>query len=102
MINVATILSFSFAGEISNADIIRVAGELPHWQIVATNLGMGSQDIIDIENNHKDEANRREAFLRKWIERDGLAATFEKLCEVYKKLNQQGAAERISNIAQRI
>ena len=78
-----------------------VAGELSHWQTMAKNLGMGSEEITDIENNGRGEAERRKSFLRKWIERDGSAATYEKLCEVLKILNQPGAAERISDIPQR-
>ena len=88
----------SYAGKILDDDINRVAGELPNWQSVAKKLGMGSQEITDIEDNQTNEANRRRAFLRKWITRDGSAATYEKLCDVLKTLNEQGAAEAISNL----
>ena len=85
---------------ICDADILRVAGELPEWQSVADKLGMGYQYISDIEKNHRDEESRRKAFLRMWIARDGSAATYKKLCDALISLNLQGAAERISNIAQ--
>ena len=88
----------SYAGKILDDDINRVAGELPNWQSVAKKLGMGSQEITDIEDNQTNEANRRRAFLRKWITRDGSAATYEKLSGVLKTLNEQGAAEAISNL----
>ena len=87
--------------KICDADIASVAGELPDWQIVAENLCMGTEDISDIEKNHTGDADKRTAFLRKWITRDGSEATYGKLCDVLKKLKKQGAAEKISAFAQR-
>ena len=87
-------------GIIRDADIARIAGDLPHWQIVASNLGMGQLDIEDIENYNRAPADQRKSFLRKWIWRDGSAATYEKLSEVLGRLNEQGAAEKIRQIAQ--
>ena len=86
--------------KIRDADIDRVAGELPDWQIVMYKLGIGSQYITDIENKHGDEASRRKACLRMWIARDGSAATYKKLCDALILLNLKGAAETISSIAQ--
>ena len=79
-----------------DADLDRVAGELSDWQTVARGLHIGSADITDIEIMHGDNANRRRAFLRRWIDRDGSAATYEKLCEVLRNLKKHGEAERIS------
>ena len=62
---------------------------------------MGSQYITDIENKHGDEASRRKAILRMWIARDGSEATYKKLCDALISLNLKGAAEKISNIAQK-
>ena len=62
---------------------------------MASNLGMGQLDIEDIENNNRAPAEQRKAFLRKWIWKDGSAATYERLSEVLKMLGEQGAAERI-------
>eukprot|EP00731_Ephydatia_muelleri_P005908 Em0003g156a len=85
---------------IRDVDIARIAGELPQWQTVASNLGMGQLDIEDIENNNRGApADQRKSFLRKWIRRDGNAATYEKLSEVLEKLCEQGAAEKIRGIA---
>ena len=85
-------------GKIRDADIARIAGELPEWQTVASNLGMGQLDIKDIENNNRTRADQRKSFLRKWIGRDGSAATYTKLSEVLKMLGEQGAAEKICQI----
>eukprot|EP00731_Ephydatia_muelleri_P003346 Em0001g3346a len=83
--------------KIPDADIARIAGELPQWQTVASNFGMGQLDIEDIENNNRTRADQRKAFLRQWIGRDGSAATYTKLSEVLKMLGEQGAAEKICN-----
>ena len=81
------------------ADIIRIAGELPDWQLVAPYLGMGQQDIDEIEFNQREPVKQRKAFLRKWIGKDGAAATYEKLSEVLERLGERGAAEKIRAIA---
>ena len=87
-------------GKIQDADIARIAGDMPQWQTVADNLGFGQQDIEDIENNNKGApADQRKSFLRKWIRRDGSAATYEKLSKVLEILKEKGAAERIRKIA---
>ena len=93
-------LSVVSTGTIRDADIARIAGDLPHWQLVANNLGMGQLDIEDIENNNRTPADQRKSFLRKWIWRDGGAATYTKLIEVLERLGEQGAAERIRGIAE--
>ena len=85
-------------GKIRDADIGRIAGELPQWQRVASNLGIEWLDIDDIENNNRTPAEQRKAFLRKWIWRDGSAATYERLSEVLGRLDEKGAAEKIRGI----
>ena len=87
-------------GKIQDADIARIAGELPLWQIVAKYFSMGPMVIEEIETNNGRPADQRMEFLRKWIKRDGSAATYEKLSEAMEKLGHQGAAERIREIAQ--
>ena len=84
---------------IQDADIARIAGYLPQWQTVASNLGMGQLDIEDIANNDRTPADQRKSFLRKRISRDGNAATYEKLSEVLETLGEQGAADAIRGIA---
>ena len=59
---------------------------------------MGQQDIEDIETIHRAPADQRMAFLRKWIGKDGAAATYEKLSEVLETLGERGAAEKIRAI----
>ena len=65
---------------------------------MASNLGMGQLDIEDIENNNRAPADQRKSFLRKWIGKDGSAATYERLSEVLRRLGEQGAAEKIREI----
>ena len=59
---------------------------------------MGQLDIEDIENNNTAPADQRKSFLRRWIRRDGKAATYERLSEVLESLGEQGAAEKIREI----
>ena len=60
---------------------------------------MGQLDIEDIENNYRAAGDQRMSFLRQWIWKDGSAATYERLSEVLKRLGEQGAAEKIHEIA---
>ena len=89
----------STAKNIVDADISKVAGSLPLWQSVAKKLGFGALDIKDIETTHQRDEDRRIAFLRKWIERDGTEATYDKLCKALEELGEQGAAEKMREIA---
>ena len=73
---------------------------MPQWQIVASNLGMGQQDIKDIEVDNRAPADQRISFLRKWIWKDGAAATYEKLIMVLEMLGEHGEAEKIRDIGQ--
>ena len=84
---------------IVDADISKVAGSLPNWQIVAKNLGFGAQEIKDIETSHQGREDRRIAFVREWIMKKGTKATYAKLYMVLEELDEQGAAEKIRDIA---
>ena len=53
---------------IRDADIARIAGDLPQWQTVASNLGMGQLDIENIENNNRTPADQRKSFQRRRME----------------------------------
>ena len=83
---------------VQKADIDKVAGHLPDWQDVASDLGFGEKDIDDIVAENRSAAEQRKAFVRKWINRDGQGATYEKLVKVLKKLGKRGPSEKISEI----
>ena len=61
---------------------------------------MGQLDIDDIEINNRGPTDQRMAFLRKWIGRNGDAATYEKLIVALESLDERGAAEKIREIGQ--
>ena len=95
-----SLLSLLSTGKrIRDADIARIAGDLPQWQTVASILGMGQLDIENIETNNRAPADQRKSFLRKWIWKNENAATYEKLSKVLVRLGEHGAAERIRGIA---
>ena len=55
-------------------------------------------DIADIADNNRAPADQRKSFLRKWISRDGSAATYEWLSKVLEMLGEEGAADKIRGI----
>ena len=75
-----------------------MAGNLPQWQNVARKLGFGEQEIGYIETNSGSSEDQRKAFLRKWIGKNGISATYEKLCTALLQLGEYGAAEKIGEI----
>ena len=87
-----------FTVGIPNADISRVAGNLPQWQMVARKLGFGEQEIGYIETNSGAPEDQRKAFLKKWIGKNGISATYYKLCTALLQLDEYGAAEKIREI----
>ena len=72
---------------------------MPNWQTVGKYLGMGGEDIGDIEQNHLSDAERRKAVTRQWIHKRGNKATYRVLYDVLIKLGEQGAADHLKSIA---
>ena len=60
---------------------------------------MQKGEIDDIEDKYNSPATQREAVLRKWINKNGGAATYGKLYDALMKLGERGAAESIQKIA---
>ena len=67
--------------------------------VVAGLLGIPPAEVGDIEERHRDPAKQREAILRKWINKEGNAATFRVLYDVLMQLEEKGSAERILGIS---
>ena len=67
--------------------------------IVAHMVGILQEEINDIENTYHVPAQQREAVLRKWINKNGGAATYKVLYDVLMELGERGAAERMLDIA---
>ena len=84
---------------IIDADISKVAGSLTHWQIVEGKLSFGEQDIQDIENDYPRAEVRRVEFLRKWIAKNGNKANYVRMYTELEDLGEQGAADRIRELA---
>ena len=66
--------------------------------MVARKLGFGEQEIEYIEMNDGAPEDQRKAFLRKWIGKNGISATYYKLCTALLQLDEYGAAEKIREI----
>ena len=67
--------------------------------IVAGLLDIPPAEIGDIEERHRTPADQREAILRKWINKEGNAATFRVLYDALMQLEERGSAERILGIS---
>ena len=86
--------------KIVDADISKIAGSLPHWQIVARKFSFGEQNIEDIEHLYQQAEDRRVRFLIRWIEKNGSKATYVELYTALVDLDEQGAADKIREICE--
>ena len=76
-----------------------VSGHLSHHVIVAGELGIPPAEIDDIEGRYCANTERREAVLRRWINKEGNAATYRALYDVLMRLHEKGSAEKILDIS---
>ena len=86
--------------KINDADVAKVAEIMSSWQNVGKALEIGAGEMSDIESEYQTHQEQKEAVLKRWIMREGSAATYRKLYDVFMELNQREAAKRISEIAE--
>ena len=68
------------------------------WRKVTTYLGLSENDLGDVEQEGKDEQDKRLKALQKWKGKFGFKATYRMLVEVLLKLAKADTAEKICHL----
>ena len=80
---------------ISNDHLLKIALFLTSWRIVAPYLGLSEMDVDGIEQEGKNETEKRLKALQMWKGKFAFKATYRKLVEVLLSLAMVDVAEKI-------
>ena len=85
----------------TDRDIRRLAPSVPDWKDAAAFLGLNEVDEKTIEEENKTSLRRRIAVLRKWREKRGKKATYERLAKAFYEMGNVSLAEDVGKILTR-
>ena len=71
---------------------------LTSWRKVSTYLGLSKNDLDDVEQEGKDEQDKRLKSLQKWKGKFGFTASYRKLVEVLLSLTMADVAENVCRL----
>ena len=80
---------------ISNDHLYQIALFLTAWRRVVTYLGLGENEVGDVEREQRDEQDRRLRALLRWKGIFGFRATYRRLVEVLLSLGMADVAENV-------
>ena len=83
---------------ISDDHLRAIAIFLTSWRKVSTYLELGKNDLDDVEQEGKDEQDRRLKALQKWKGKFGFTATYRKLVGVLLSLAMADVAEKVCRL----
>ena len=83
------------SASISDDHLCEIAIFLTSWRKVATYLKLSENDLGDVEQEGKDEQEKRIKVLQIWKGKFGFKATYRKLVEVLLQLAKADIAERV-------
>ena len=76
----------------------KLAQSLPDWRGVAPFLGLSEAEENMIEEEHTSALGRRIAVLRKWREKHGKKATYERLAKVFCDMGNAALADDVAKV----
>ena len=80
------------------AHITRIATFLPRWKTVASLLGLENQVIEDIKRHYAVPEERRSEALTRWVARTGSQATYQRIYDALRELDEMEAAEMVKDL----
>ena len=83
---------------ISDDHLRAIAILLTSWRKFATYLGLSENDLDDVEQEGRDEQDRRLKALQKWKGKFGFEATYRKLVEVLLSLAMADVAQNVCRL----
>ena len=76
----------------------KLALSLPDWRGVAPFLGLSEAEENMIEEEHSPALGRRIAVLRKWRQKHGKKATYERLAKVFWDMGNAALADDVAKL----
>ena len=86
------------SASISDDHLRAIAIFLTSWRKVATYLGLSENDLGDVEQEGKDEQDKRIKALQIWKGKFGFKATYRMLVEVLLSLAKADVAEKVLHL----
>ena len=80
---------------ISDDHLLGIALFLTSWQTVAPHLGLSEIDVVVIEQEGKDEKDKRLKALQMWKRKFGFRATYRELVKVLLSLGMADGAQNV-------
>ena len=68
------------------------------WKTIGRRL-IREQDVDDIDSEERTDVLKRQKVLLKWAEQQGSGATYKKLADVLKKVENHPAAKKVLDLA---
>lgn len=79
-------------------DLRKLAQSVPDWKDVAAFLGLNEVDEKTIEEENKTSLRRRIAVLRKWREKRGKKATYQRLAKAFFEMGNAALTEDVGKV----
>jgi len=82
----------------TDRDLRKLALSVPDWKDVAAFLGLNEVDEKTIEEENKTSLRRRIAVLRKWREKRGKKATYQRLAKAFFEMGNAALIEDVGKV----
>ena len=77
---------------------LKTVSKFLDWRGISPHSGLNDTDQSDIEQDGKDESDRRLRALQKWKTRFGFKATYRMLVQAYLAIDNVDHAERVCHV----
>ena len=84
--------------KVTDAHLAEIAKFLPKWKAVTMRLGLGGRLVRDIEDRYRDGEGQRLEALIKWVGKDGPQATYRKIYDVMRDMEEGEAAQLVKKL----
>eukprot|EP00731_Ephydatia_muelleri_P005935 Em0003g183a len=88
--------------KVTDKHLAEIAKFLPKWKVVAKLLGLEGEMVRDIEDRYRDGEDQRLEALMKWVGKDGPQATYGKIYDVLRDIEEGEAAEKVEELTEKV
>eukprot|EP00731_Ephydatia_muelleri_P005923 Em0003g171a len=84
--------------KVTDAHLAKIAKFIPKWKAVTMRLGLEGEMVKYIEDRYRDGEDQRLEALMKWVGKDGPQATYGKIYDVLRDMEEGEAAEKVKEL----